>query len=75
MQGHFWGMCRYIQFRRNIHLCAQALGTLAVAMMASLGRSLHKVRVEAGKKYSPGNLFSTILATASHSRMSCENVP
>ena len=49
--------------------------TLAVAMVASLGRSLHKVQVEAGKKYSPGHLFSTILATASHSGMYCENVP
>ena len=28
-----------------------------------------------GKKYSPGHLFSTILATASHSGMYCENVP
>ena len=44
-------------------------------MVASLGRSLHKVQVEAGKKYSPGHLFSTILATASHSGMYCENVP
>ena len=49
--------------------------TPAVAIMAGLGRSLHKVQVEAGKKYSPGHLFSAILATASHSRMSCKNVP
>ena len=22
VQGHFWGMCRYIHFWRNIHLCS-----------------------------------------------------
>ena len=28
VQGHFWGMCRYIHFWRNIHLCSSVTNTL-----------------------------------------------
>ena len=78
MQGHFWGMCRYIHFWRNIHLCvvvvmvvvavdvvAVPVAVAVVAVVVSQEDSGHQSSgARAPELWCPHLFFSGFLITA-----------